>query len=77
MRIFAISDNADFEVGMKLAGADSISLNNEEEINKKIDEILQVKDIGILVVSEKIYDMAKDRIDDIRLNKRLPLITFI
>jgi len=28
MRIFAISDNADFEVGMKLAGADSISLNN-------------------------------------------------
>ena len=77
MRIFAISDNADFEVGMKLAGEDSISLNNEEEINKKIDEILQVKDIGILVVSEKIYDMAKDRIDDIRLNKRLPLITII
>ena len=77
MRIFAISDNADFEVGMKLAGADSISLNNEEEINKKIDEILQVKDIGILVVSEKIYDMAKYRIDDIRLNKRLPLITII
>ena len=77
MRIFAISDNADFEVGMKLAGADSISLNNEEEINKKIDEILQVKDIGILVVSVKIYDMAKDRIDDIRLNKRLPLITII
>ena len=77
MKIFCIADNADLEVGMKFAGEDSITLESEEEINSKIDEIIKMKQIGILVVTEKIYEKAKEKLDKIRLNQKLPLITII
>ena len=77
MKIFCIADNMDFEIGMKLAGADGITLEKPSDISAKIDEILANKEIGILAVTEGIYHIAKDKIDYIRLNKKLPLITII
>ena len=77
MRIFAISDNADFEVGMKLAGADSISLNNEEEINKYIESttiegLYTLKSIKKLLRNKKIKMPIIDLIYDIIINDKEP-----
>lgn len=77
MKIYCITDNTDLEVGLKLAGCDGITIQEYDEVVKKIDEIMKNKEIGILVVSRKIYEMAKEKIDYIRLNKNLPLITII
>lgn len=77
MKIYCITDNVDTVVGLKLAGCDGISLEKQCEIEEKIDEVLKDQDIGVLVVTESIYEKSKEKIDDIRLNKRFPLITIL
>lgn len=77
MKVYCITDNVDTEVGLKLAGCEGITLQNEDEINNKIDEVSTNLEIGVLVITKKIYEQSKDKVDYIRLNKRLPLVTII
>lgn len=77
MKIYCITENNDLEVGLKLAGCDGITLQENDNIEEKIDEVVKNKEIGILVVSKEIYKKSKEKIDDIRINKKLPLITII
>lgn len=77
MKIYCITENNDLEVGLKLAGCDGITLQEEDNIEEKIDEVVKNKEIGILVISKNIYNQAKEKVDEIRVNKKLPLITII
>lgn len=77
MKIYCITDTNELEVGLKLAGCDGITLQENDNIEEKINEIIKNKEIGIVVISKKIYEKAKEEIDDVRLNKKLPLITII
>ena len=77
MKIYCITENNDLEVGLKLAGGEGITLQEDDNIEEKIDEVVKNKEIGILVVSKEIYKKSKEKIDDIRINKKLPLITII
>ena len=77
MKIYCITENNDLEVGLKLAGCDGITLQENDNKEEKIDEVVKNKEIGILVVSNEIYKKSKEKIDDIRINKKLPLITII
>lgn len=77
MRIFCITDNQELEVGLKLSGCDAIILNNSNEIEKKIDEVIKNENIGILVINKGIYAKLKEKIDNIRLTTKLPLIAII
>lgn len=77
MKIYCITDNSDIEVGLKLAGCDGITIRENDNLSEKIDEVVGNKEIGILIVSQNIYRQEKEKIDDIRINKKLPLITII
>ena len=77
MKIYCITDDQELEVGLKLAGCEAITLNNNDEIEKKINEVTKNTDIGILVINKGIYDKLKDKIDKIRFTTKLPLITII
>lgn len=77
MKIYCITDNTELEVGLKLAGCDGMTLKEESKIEQKIDEIAGNSEIGILVVSQKIYEQAKDKIDSIRFYKKFPLVTIL
>lgn len=77
MKIFCISDDQDIEVGMKLSGIEGITLKKQKEIENKIEEISNRKDIGILVITQNIYKNVKDKIEDVQKNKNLPLIVKI
>lgn len=77
MRIYCISDTPEVEVGLKLAGCDGICLAESSEIENKIDEIIKNKDLGVLVITKKIYEKSKEKVDFIRSNKNLPLIAII
>ena len=52
-------------------------MQENDHIEEKIDEVVRTSEIGILVISKEIYNKAKEKIDDIRINKKLPLITII
>ena len=63
MKLYCISDDVDTAVGLKLTGIKSVILKNKE--------------IGILIVTEKIYNLANEKLDYIKNNKNLPLIVKI
>ena len=56
---------------------EGITLGENDDIEKEIDNVIKNKEIGILVVSKNIYQKSKEKLDDIRLNKKTPLITII
>lgn len=77
MKLFCISDDQDIEVGLKLSGIEGVTLKDKQEIENKIEEITNRKDIGILVITQNIYKKVKDKIEDVQKNKILPLIVKI
>ena len=77
MKLYCISDDVDTAVGLKLTGIKSVILKNKEEIELEIEKVVKDKEIGILIVTEKIYNLANEKLDYIKNNKNLPLIVKI
>ena len=76
MKIYCLTQNQELDIGLKLAGCKGIYVNSQE-INQKIDEIIKKEDLGILVINKNLYEVAKEKIEQIRLRQKLPLITII
>ena len=77
MRTMLISDNNDTLVGMRLGGVKSVLASNREEVIEAIEFALSKEEVGILIVTERGFDMAKAELLDIRMNRRTPLIVEI
>lgn len=77
MKIYSILDDMDTAVGLKLSGINSVILNDKEHIDKKIDEIVQNDQIGILVVSKNIYALGKEKLDNIIEKRKIPLVVVL
>jgi len=77
MRTMLISDNNDTLVGMRLGGVKSVLASNKEEVIEAIEFALSKEEVGILIVTERVFDMAKAELLDIRMNRRTPLIVEI
>ena len=77
MKMFLISDNIDTYTGLKLVGIDGIVLHEKREIEDQIREVILDKGIGVVIVTEKIVNTAKDVIEDIRIKNSMPLIVEI
>jgi V/A-type H+/Na+-transporting ATPase subunit F len=77
MKAFLISDNVDTLVGLKIAGINGLVLHEREEILLKIKEVEKEKDIGILIVTEKIANLIEDKIKELKLSKTVPLVVEI
>lgn len=63
--------------GLRLTGIKSIILDNKEDIELEVEKVIKDKEIGILIVTEKIYDLANEKLDYIKENRNLPLIVKI
>ncbi|HCR40702.1 MAG TPA: ATP synthase subunit F [Lachnospiraceae bacterium] len=77
MRMYLISDNVDTYTGMRLAGVEGVVVHEKKELKKQLDAVLADKTIGILLITEKFSSVFPDIINDIKLNRRLPLIVEI
>lgn len=77
MRYFLISDNTDTQMGMRLVGIEGVIAHTEEEFGKALDLALSMKDVGILLLTEKLSNFCEKTILDIKLNKKKPLIVVI
>ena len=74
MRMFLISDNVDTLTGMRLAGIDGVVVHEKQEIKQALDEVLSQKDIGIILMTEKLGNEIPEIVDDIKLNRTFPLL---
>ena len=77
MRFFLISDNIDTQIGMRLVGVKGVVVHTKEEVLKVLEEIKDDREIGILIVTEKIAELIPDILKTMRLSKKPPLVTVI
>ena len=74
MKSFLISDNHDTLVGMRLAGIDGIELHDREEVLESLKKAINNTEIGIIILTEKIVDLAHDEIMNYKIKYKKPLI---
>lgn len=77
MKAYLISDNIDTLVGMRLAGIEGVIVHSEEEILNKIDLAISDKEIGIILITERLADKVSDKIQKLKLKMTIPLIVEI
>ncbi len=74
MKMYLISDNVDTYTGMRLTGIEGAVVHERQELKAELDRAIADKTIGIILLTEKFGKEFPDIIDDVRLNRKLPLL---
>ena len=77
MKMYLISDNIDTWTGMRLAGVDGAVVHERDELKRELDKVLADKSIGIILLTEKFGREFPENIDNVKLERKLPLIVEI
>lgn len=68
MKSFLISDNKDTLIGLRLANIDGVLAETKADIEKYFNQAVDNKNIGIIIITEKIFDEIKEKV--LELKKR-------
>ena len=74
MKMFLISDNRDTYTGMRLAGVEGVVVHERQELKDALDAASRDPEVGIVLLTAKFGREFPDLIDDVKLNRRLPLL---
>ena len=77
MKMYLISDNVDTYTSMRLAGVDGVVVHEREELYQALQDALQDKTVGIVLLTEKLVREFPDMIDQFRLERKMPLLVEI
>lgn len=77
MKSFLISDNRDTIVGMRLANIEGVLAQSREEITARFHEAVEDKDIGIIIITEKIFEEIKEEVLELKRIGNTQLIVTI
>ena len=72
--MYLLSDNVDTLVGMRLSGVEGVVLHEENELRTKLNELLKQDDIAIIMITEKLISLIRETVNELKLNRRQPLI---
>ncbi len=74
MKYFLISDNVDTLAGMQLVGVSGVVVHEENEVRKALENAFDSKEIGLILVTEKLISQYSAIIFDYKLKYKSPLI---
>lgn len=74
MKMYLISDNVDTLMGMRLAGIEGEVVHSKKHIEEALDRAISDDDIAVVLMTETLMKKCHDRIYDIKLNYKKPLI---
>lgn len=77
MQFYTISDNIDTQMGLRLSGIDGVVVHEKQEVEKALNDAMQNKDIGVILITEKLVSLCPNLVYDIKLNRPIPLIVEI
>ena len=77
MKFFLITDNIDTQIGLRLVGVKGVTVHEKKEVLDALESLKEKDDIGILLITEKIAELIPNELNEMRLSKKLPLITVI
>jgi len=75
--MFLISDNVDTYTGMRLTGVDGVVIHSKKHLREQLDKCFSDKTIGVVLITEKLSGQFPDIINDVKLNRKTPLIVEI
>ena len=77
MRFYLISDNIDTYVGMRIVGIEGVVVHDKKEVREALTGAMDDKDIGVILITEKLVALSPDLVYDLKLNRKRPLIVEI
>lgn len=77
MRFYLISDNVDTQVGMRLAGIEGVVVHTADEVERELNHAISQEDIAIVLITARLLELIPDRIYDLKLKMKKPLIVEI
>ncbi|MDE7361837.1 MAG: V-type ATP synthase subunit F [Oscillospiraceae bacterium] len=77
MKFYLISDNADTKMGMRIAGIEGVVANTAEDTLKALESAVEDENVAVVLMTEKLVGLCHDKVYDIKLNRRRPLIVEI
>lgn len=73
MRLLVIGDE-DAVLGFSLVGVDGYSTTDPQDAQRKLDEVMQSRDTGLVLLTETLAQKLRTHVDNLRFGKALPLI---
>ncbi|MBT3275620.1 MAG: Vacuolar H+transporting two-sector ATPase F subunit [Spirochaetales bacterium] len=73
MRYFSIGDE-DTVLGLNLAGVEGAIVHNPQEASDAFDAAIEDREIGIIVITERIAELIRSRVDRFIFAEQFPLI---
>lgn len=77
MKFYLISDNIDTQMGMRLAGINGTVVHEADEVKEQLEKAIADREIGVILITEKLVKLCNDQIYDIKLKLKSPLIVEI
>lgn len=77
MRAFLVSDNHDSLVGLRMAGIGGVVVAGAEDARAALRSALGMRDLGILLVTEKVVAWIAEDVRRLREGGELPLVVEI
>lgn len=74
MKMYLLSDNNDTLMGMRMAGVDGKVLTDENQLRTKLSELIKDEDLAVIMITENLFKLARDTINELKLNLKQPLI---
>ncbi|MDR7857395.1 V-type ATP synthase subunit F [Tissierella sp.] len=77
MKSFLISHNQDTILGLRLAGIDGVLAESTEEVEFHFSKAVEDPDIGIIIITEKIFEEMKEKVLELKRIGSTQVITTI
>lgn len=77
MKFYLISDNADTQVGLRMAGIEGVVLHEPEDVRQELMRAMEQPDIAVILMTERLIEGCRELVDDLKLHRTAPLIVEI
>ena len=77
MRFHLITDSADAATGLRLAGVRSTVVSEPEELAKALADAKADPGVGVVLITQGLYDRSSAQVDDFKRENNMPLVTEI
>lgn len=74
MKYFLISDNTDTLAAMRMVGVEGVVVHEETEVKDALEKAAANPDIGLVLITSKLYGQFQDTVFYYKLHRQKPLI---
>lgn len=77
MKFYVICDKVDVLLGMRIAGIEGQLIVDDKEAAPTLERISQNEEIAVVLITERLAELCREKVYDIKLNRMRPLIVEI